>query len=221
MRPLVAATLVLATGCAAPITRATTSSAPVSAPASALPAPATSQTLDEPRCEPAALRAVHGDAVSPETGEHPVSLDIINTGPATCWLMGYPRLRISDAAGRPLPLTYNDGGGYVTPNPPAPVSIAPGGHASVVFAKYRCDGEDKGIGTSVEVWFPDAVESVTAQGLGDPPLLDYCGPDDPGDVVDVSPVEPDILSALLIPPPPPNSFPPNSFPPGAMSAAKS
>jgi Domain of unknown function (DUF4232) len=214
MRLLVAATLVLAAGCAAPITTAGTSSAPVTAPASALPAPATSPTLDEPRCELAALRAINGDAVSPETGEHPVSLDIVNTGPAACWLMGYPRLRISDPAGRPLPLVYNDGGGYVTPNPPAAVSIAPGGHASVVFANYRCDLGDKDTGTSIEISFPDAAGSITAEALGDRPTLEYCGPNDPGDVVDVSPVEPDIVSALLIPPPPPL---PNSFPPGAVS----
>jgi hypothetical protein len=178
---------------------AVSSPAPDSRTRASSPASALAFDLNEPHCSLASLRAVAGDPVSPETGEHPGTIDIVNTGPAPCWLMGYPRLRIDDAAGRALAFTYTDGGGYVTPNPPAEVSIAPGAQAVVVFAKYRCDGPNHDIGTSVEVSLPGIARTIAVEGFGEPPLLDYCGPNDPGDLVYVSPVEPDIASAVADP----------------------
>lgn len=198
--------VVALSGCASRLDTAgpTTSSLPDS---SAAPA---SQSGSAPasgsgQCIAASLRLGPGDGISPETGEHPFDAHVTNAGTTRCWLEGYPHVVLLDAAGRELPFVYHDGGGYVTTAAPNRVWLSPGQQASVLFAKYRCDLGDTDVATSVEFHFPGTTTTFSIDVDPDGPVQDYCGPGDAGDEVDVSPIEPDVVTAIGWSAPPPAS----------------
>ena len=62
-----------------------------------------------------------GMGVVPVTGEHAMLYALVNRGPETCTVRGYPQVTLYDADGRALRFRYADGGGsYVTSGMPGP-----------------------------------------------------------------------------------------------------
>ena len=177
--------------------RPTTPPAGGAAIASATPdARVTSGTPIGP-CGAGALSLGYGPGVSPVTGEHGVLYVLVNHGAVACTLNGYPEVALDDANGKPLPFHYVHGHGqYVTSKPPSTVALAPGASASILVAKYRCDvGEDR-TAVTIRLTLPDPQHFVlTARASSDGAgvsTMSYCrgGPTDPGQTVEVSPIEP-------------------------------
>jgi hypothetical protein len=157
-------------------------------------APLSAQAM---RCRAGALDLRPGAYVSPMTGEHAVMYALTNHGSATCTLDGYPQVVLYSAQGIALPFRYTKGGGaYATHNKPATVVLGPGASAYVLVAKHRCDLGTVRTAATIQLTVPAAggvtfVGREAAGGSGNLGLS-YCrgGPDDPGQIVAVSPIEP-------------------------------
>jgi hypothetical protein len=164
--------------------------------------PVTTSAYPAQQCKDASLRISPGSPPSSETGEHAFALVITNLGPVECWVSGYPRIRLVDANGVDLPMTYRHGGGYVTAAAPTQVLVPPRGEATVVFAKYRCDLGDRQVATAIKVALPGSADFASIPTADSWPTADYCGPHDPGDGVDISPITSDVQKAIGWPPAP-------------------
>ncbi len=143
-----------------------------------------------------------GTGVVPMTGEHAVLYALVNRGPETCTVRGYPQVILYDAGGRALPFRYADGGGaYVTSGKPATVVLAHGATAYMLVAKYRCDLGIARTAATIRLTMPVGHGQLFAArepvGVPGPSGLSYCrgGPRDPGQLVTVSPVEPTAQAA--------------------------
>lgn len=143
-------------------------------------------------CAAADLKLDHGGPISEATGQESRVLRLSNTSAEPCQLKGYPTIVLADNAGKQIPFAYKDGGDQmITSEPPTPVTLAPGKAAYVMFNKYRCDLGDKARATSVTVTVPGETTALSLS-TGVYPNLPYCGPGDPGSVVDISPIEPTV-----------------------------
>jgi hypothetical protein len=126
------------------------------------------------------------------TGEHALMFTLTNVGGVACSIRGYPTVTLLDGKGTRLPFRYTRGRSqYVTHALPTPVLLSPMAPAYFEIAKYRCDAGVITDAASVQVRLgADAtpLSGRTGDGVGS---LSYClgGPEDPGQVVDVSPVE--------------------------------
>jgi hypothetical protein len=132
--------------------------------------------------------------VSPATGEHALLFTLSNRGSQPCSLLGYPRVRLYGSTGRLLPFRYDDGGGpYVTALAPPTVILAPGEHAYVLVAKYRCDLGIVANAVSIRLGFrtPKMSYRLDLRDAFGMTSVSYCagGPGDPGQRVTISPVE--------------------------------
>jgi len=107
--------------------------------------------------------------------------------PPACRLDGYPAIALTDRRGESIPFRYRNGGDQmVTSGAPEPVTLA-GGSAYFLINKTTCEGGNKRVATAIEVGVPG--ESMGLHlSLARYPILDYCGPSDPGSVVDISPI---------------------------------
>lgn len=151
--------------------------------------------------------ALHpGTGVVPMTGEHAMLFDLANSGQHTCTVRGYPQITLYDAQGRALPFRYADGGGaYVTSHEPATVVLKPAATAYVLVAKYRCDLGIAHNAATIELTLPvghgQGFAAREPVGVPGPPGLSYCrgGAHDPGQLVTVSPIEPDAQAASSLP----------------------
>ena len=142
------------------------------------------------RCSAKQLTVSWGGRVSEPTGQHTVALTISNGSASGCYLFGYPQIALIDRTGRALPLQYqNDGDQVVTSTPPGHVDLAPRGLAYVTVNKYRCDTADLMQASDLRLTPPGLTSSFSVS-LADNVPMDYCGPDDPGSIVHVSPVAP-------------------------------
>ena len=147
-----------------------------------------------------------GPGVAPMTGEHAVLYVLANRGRQACTVRGYPHVTLYDADGRVLPFRYSDGGGaYVTSRRPATVVLAPAGTAYVLVAKYRCDlgaaRDAAAVGLALPVGRGQVPAAREPAGVAGPAGLSWCrgGPDDPGQLVTVSPLEPTAQAAGRLP----------------------
>ena len=182
-------------GCASAGGAYLSSAAPAARPMSkTASAPPSAQAM---RCRAGVLDLRPGAYVSPMTGEHAVMYALTNRGSVTCTLDGYPQVALYSAQGIALPFRYTKGGGtYTTHNKPATVVLAPGASAYVLVAKYRCDLGTVRTAATIQLTVPAAgpIPFVGREAVGGSGSLglSYCrgGPDDPGQVVAVSPIEP-------------------------------
>jgi hypothetical protein len=127
--------------------------------------------------------------VSEATGQNSFILTLKNTSSAPCYLDGYPHVELADETGKPIPFRYRSGGDQmITSLSPTVIMLAPGQTAYLMINKYRCDTGDKTPSRLVRVT-PPGDAAALRMAVGDRPDLAYCGPGDPGSVVDVSPVE--------------------------------
>jgi len=160
-------------------------------PRTATSAPGAALGSGEPQCRRADLRLAVGSPVSPMTGQNPVPLTMTNIGTAPCLLDGYPTVTFFDAKNNVVPFTVVHGDQEVTSQPPAGVVIMPGHAGYVLVNKYRCDLGDVSMAAVLDVVPPG--QSQTLRVSSNYP---FCGSGDPGSVVAVSPIEPDLQSVF-------------------------
>jgi len=160
-------------------------------PSTATSAPGATLGSDQPQCRSADLRLAAGPTVSPMTGQNPVPLTMTNVGPAPCVLGGYPTVTFFDAQNNLVPFTVVHGDQEVTSQPPQSVVIMPGHAGYVLVNKYRCDLGDVSAATVIDVVPPGQSQTLHVSSS-----YPFCGPGDPGSVVAVSPIEPDLQSVF-------------------------
>lgn len=154
------------------------------------PSPTLGQTTGPGRRPPACraddVRAMPGPSVSPATGEVAATYTIENVSTTPCTLFGIPKITLLAADGTVLPLWYtHKPTQYVPAQRPKPVIVSPGQTtASLLVAKYRCDGGDLTRAATIQISISG--EPLAAR-VGNPEIA-YCrgGPHDPGQVVAVS-----------------------------------
>jgi hypothetical protein len=84
----------------------------------------------------------------------------------------------------------------VTNAPPAAFTIPSGGDAWIGLNKYRCDLGDHQLVSTLYLQVPGGIGTAM---LSAPASADwgYCGANDPGSTIDVSPFEPTLARAFL------------------------
>jgi Domain of unknown function (DUF4232) len=141
-------------------------------------------------CDPRRLTVGEDSEGGPGAGGGHSSVEFVitNTGHATCSMFGYPTISFVDAHGHPLAFHYQHNDGFfVTHSPPRSVLIPAGASAYAAAEKYRCDLGEKSLGRTTQVRLPGNPH-VYRVGISRTP--GYCGPNDPGDIVIVTPIEP-------------------------------
>jgi Protein of unknown function (DUF4232) len=148
-------------------------------------------------CRIAVLALVLGPEVNAATGQHPLSVRLINRGPSPCLLYGYPTIELRDRAGT-IPFSIRHGGDQmVTSERPKRVVVRTGEGAFVVLNKYRCDRGDVRAARILRLRLPGASPAGRASiAIRPRGWIQYCGKGDPGSTVSVSPFEPTLRAAL-------------------------
>ena len=98
-----------------------TTQAPPQDPLSPAPALESPAPVGQPTCRPAALTVTDADQVTSSSAAQEIFL-LRTKGPA-CQLDGYPVVRLLDAAGSTLPVTYRHGGFGLPTAGPRPVTL--------------------------------------------------------------------------------------------------
>lgn len=146
-------------------------------------------------CPASHLRLAYGPDISPATGQNPRAVRLTNVGGA-CVLQGYPTVELEDAAGDVLPFHVADSGDQmVTGAPPVRVRLARGGHAWIGLNKYRCDLGDRQVVSTLLLRLPGATGTATLTTSASDDW-GYCGENDPGSTIHVSPFEPTLDRTL-------------------------
>jgi hypothetical protein len=164
-------------------------------------ATATATTVSTAPCRAADLALQQGPRISPLTGEHGDYYLLVNRGKTTCELAGYPGITLEDASGTPMKFRYTHHSEYVTTATPRPVALRPGTASYVLVAKYRCDTGSVINVAVIQLAFPGPEHIVLNGRVPDSgygvSVLSYCkgGPDDPGQLVAVSPIAATIQAA--------------------------
>jgi hypothetical protein len=113
--------------------------------------------------------------VSEATGQNTMVFRLSNRATSPCRLDGYPAVRLLAANGQAFPFKFGTRVDMMlTTAKPAPIDLAPGATAFGAVNKYRCDLEDKGRVTRIEV-VPPRETSPLATGLGDSATVSYFG----------------------------------------------
>jgi hypothetical protein len=157
-----------------------------------------SEALRSTLCRPSQLRIANGFQVSAATGQNPLSFVLTNRSAKPCVLDGYPTVALLDAHGNRLPFRVSHSGDQmVTSRPPVAVRVLPRRSAFFVLNKYRCDLGNLKVAKKLRVALPD-VRTPARLTVAIPmyPVIGYCGGNDPGSVVTVSPIEPTLGAAL-------------------------
>jgi hypothetical protein len=128
---------------------------------------------------------------SEATGQHTLAFVFTNRGVSDCTLIGPPHVEFRDARGDRVPFAIQHGGDQMlTHRPAVRVRFAPGHHAYMAVNKYRCDLGDKRTPTKIVLVPPGGGPALSASVRGS--FFGWCGPGDPGSLVDVTPVEPSL-----------------------------
>jgi hypothetical protein len=128
--------------------------------------------------------------VSEKTQQDSLLLAITNEGQAACYLFGYPGITLYDGQGNVLPLSYQREGDHeVTSSAPQQVNLAVGATGYVLINKNVCVQEEAALASTLRFIPPDDTTSTTlALTVGG--LTSCATANDPGSVLDISPVEP-------------------------------
>lgn len=153
-------------------------------------------------CAPGDLALAWGGQVSEATGQHSLGLVLTNTSNVTCHLIGYPGISLIDSGGTALPLAYRRGGDQmVTSSTPENVNLPPRSAAYVLINQYRCDLGDKDTAAILRFIPPNTTSSLELRfDQIDSSVMAYCGPADPGSIIDISPVEPTARATFALEP---------------------
>jgi hypothetical protein len=149
-------------------------------------------------CRPSQLRIASGAQLSPATGQNPLTVVLTNRGANPCTVNGYPTVALVDAGGKRLPFRVSHSGDQmVTPRPPVAVRVLPRRSAFFVLNKYRCDLGALEEARKLRVALPGVHTTARLTlTIASYLFIAYCGRDDPGSVVTVSPIEPNLGAAL-------------------------
>ncbi len=148
------------------------------------------------QCSPARLRLIRQGLVSEATEQHAWIIGILNTSATGCDLDGYPGITLLNSHGNPLPYDFRRGGDQMlTSAAPALVRLPPHGNAYFGINKNVCIVHDLDLATGIRVTPPGARSALTLLAPNQR-IMDYCGHGDPGSVVDITPVEPDVAAVL-------------------------
>jgi hypothetical protein len=139
-----------------------------------------------------------GPLISEATGQHTITLRLINRGRRACVLDGFPRVQAHDGTGViPFAISHS-GDQMVTSRRPRRWVVRPRGSAFVAVNHYRCDRG--GLRTATTLRIGDGRATRPAMGvikMSDRyQRLDYCGRADPGSILVVSPFEPTFRATL-------------------------
>jgi hypothetical protein len=149
-----------------------------------------------PSCRAAGFSIAVGFAISPATGQNPLTLRLKNRGPSTCVLFGYPTISLVDRRGA-IPFAIRRGGDQmVTARRPTPVVVRPRASVFVLLNKYRCDGGDRRLALTLRLGFPRDMSRRLSLAMPTYPRIGYCGRGDAGSTVATSPFEPSLSAAL-------------------------
>src|SRR5271154_1240897 len=148
------------------------------------------------RCLSSQLRLSTGPRMSEATQQNTLLLLLTNVSGARCSLQGYPDIALSASTGTPLPFTYRRGGDQMlTSAPPTGLWLRPGAVAYLALKKQTGIVRQTVIAQRIRVIPPGDRQPLTAR-LPRYPMLGYCGPGDPGHVIDITPAEPSIRAVL-------------------------
>jgi Protein of unknown function (DUF4232) len=149
-------------------------------------------------CRMSQFSIAFGVDVSEATGQHTITLRLINRGRRACVLDGYPKLEARDGSGViPFAISHS-GDQMVTSRRPTRFVVRPRASAFVAMNHFRCDLGGRRRATTLRI----------ANGRVTPPTtgiirmtnqyqqLDYCGRGDPGSILVVSPFEPTSWATL-------------------------
>ena len=149
-----------------------------------------------PSCRASDFSIAVGFAISPATGQNPLTLRLRNRGPNACVLLGYPAISLADRRGA-IPFAIRRGGDQmVTARRPTPVLVRVRGSAFVVLNKYRCDVGVRRLARTLRLGFPRDASRRLALALPPYPRMGYCGNGDAGSTLTTSPFEPSLRAAL-------------------------
>jgi hypothetical protein len=145
-----------------------------------------------PSCRTSQFTVRFGPLVSETTGQHTITLRLINGGRRTCVVFGYPKISVYDRAGLiPFAITRR-GDQMVTARRPKRVIVGHGRAAFVVLNHYRCDLGTVRTAAILRIGAGRVTQSgmATIQMTDPDRRLDYCGRADPGSTLAVSPFVP-------------------------------
>lgn len=154
------------------------------------PVAANPQRRSAPGCELSDFSVWLGPRISEATGQGTLDLRLTNTAGA-CVLDGYPRISFYDALGV-IPFRIRDRGDQmITSGSPRPVLVRRYGTAFVALNKYRCDFGDRRTPKRLRIASGALRASAISVSLSAAPRdMSWCGRNDPGSTIDVTPFEP-------------------------------
>ena len=149
-----------------------------------------------PSCRASDFSIAVGFAISPATGQNPLTLRLKNRGPSACVLFGYPTISLADRRGAIPFAIWRGGDQMVTARRPTRVLVRPGRSAFVLLNKYRCDAGVRRLARTLRLGFPRDTSRRLSLALSPYPRIGYCGKGDGGSTVATSPFEPSLRAAL-------------------------
>lgn len=146
-------------------------------------------------CSVAHLRVAQDSRLSALTHNDPILMTLTNVSRNSCRLDGYPRITFLSNAGKAVPFRYRDRGDQmVTSKRPSVVDLAPFAVAYVLVNKTPCDTGRGPQAVALRLAPPGDTKSLVLHWTE--PFIEYCGRNNPGSVIDVSPVEPSSQAVL-------------------------
>ncbi len=132
--------------------------------------------------------AIDPAGVSEATGQNTIVFRLANRASSPCRLYGYPTVRLLATNGQALRFKFATRGDMMlTSAKPAPIKLAPNASAFGAVNKFRCDVGEKARATQIGVLPPGEARRLST-GLPAYPVIGYCGPGDPGSMVDIAPM---------------------------------
>ena len=142
--------------------------------------------IQSPLCDGSKFELTPMKSVSEATGQETLIFALKNQGVDRCLLFGYPIIKMRDESGNVIPFIYAEHGDQMITNRiPQPIQLDSGDAAYFAINKYRCDRGDKIYAPKLEIGLPSNRGSLDYFDV----RLPYCGPNDPGDRVSISPFE--------------------------------
>ena len=148
--------------------------------------PATEPVPGAPTCTSQDLVVEPGPLLSMMTEEQGLVYAVLNIGPSTCRISGYPLVELA-AETIDLPFDYQDGGGpYLQPGPPPALYLRPGVYASFQIDTAACETVPGTAAMTVEITLPGETTGTSLPAETDSGVrgLRYCA--QPGQIVYVS-----------------------------------
>jgi hypothetical protein len=140
-------------------------------------------------CLGSKLRLELGKPIDEATGQGTLLVAVVNSSPQSCRLKGYPVIELLDRSNQRLAFVYRNGGDMMlTDVAPRLVTIRPGMGAYFAINKYRCDLAGEMPVSRMRVRLPGLSSRLVLDLPQGTAFSGYCGPRDPGSIVDISPV---------------------------------